>query len=511
MTSKRTRSTGRAARIAAALVAFALAIPGLGAAHITNSENGFFDSYETLGNLAGSQTTDPYEIKSGTWRITDVPTTAGVAALGTSRVLQQDSRATNVTSDPMVFVRDLKFRSFTAQVTAAYLDALSTGDPAPGAGVGLVFRAPVSDGLADRDNLYLFSSVVTGIATGFPTGKGLVLFKRVGRTYYLLSSQVIPTWVDLLRPHDYKVVMTSGHIMAYFDGRLVIEHTDIPSGDLPTTTDPLPGLPFDSGAVGLRTSGARAWFDNFSVVGNDGYEGRANAFDVYASYGQRSTNTAADVRRGVVPQSSNLLNSLGSNKLDTGFVYHDHDDFNDAAVRPVDNPGNGGPLAGAEVSTVGSDGSVISTARLLGVNISAIDPTQRLKVTFTASSVETIARASCTGTSSVMNMVAGMLTVEIVNTGDGSSQVIGPFPIQDSYGPNSVIRDQPGLITIVAHYRKASTLPQRVEAAALRIVMPESSQGVGAMDAGGQRTPSAGTQTPAAEVLVADVVAGRYC
>ena len=508
------RARSQRLRLAAALFALVVCLPGLGSAHAT-TPNGFEDHFDTLGPLAGTDPGDAYEIKSGSWRVVDNPKVAGAPAAGADRVLEQESRATNVSAggDPIVFVRNLTWRSFTAQVTAAFLDAGSTGDPVAGSSVGIAFRAPVhDDGLADADNLYLFTSVVTGVAPGFPTGKGLVLFKRVGRTYYLDDKQVVPTWADLTQPHEYKVTMTQGHIQCFFDGRLVIDRTDVASPDQPTAADPLPGLPIDGGTVGLRTSGARAVFDDFKVYGNDAYEGRAAAIDGLAQYGQRSS-TAADVRRGAAPSLSQELTAYGANQTDTGFVYHDHAGFDDAIVRPVDNPTvGGGPLAGAELRTVGSGDTVTSTARLLGVNLVSTDPTKHVSVTFVASTVETIARANCAGTSSDMNVTDGNVFVQITDVTSGSTQKLGPFPLTFNQDPNTTLVNVPGTVTVIAHARYATDTPDRIEVDALKIVFYNQSQQLGSQGSGAARTPALSVDnTPAGEVVIGRVVAGRYC
>ena len=109
----------------------------------------------------------------------------------------------------------------------------------------------------------------TGYQPLFPTGKAFMLWKRIARGYYLVDTRIASTYLNLRDPHDYKVIMTGGRILCYVDGRLVIEYTDIPSPDEQTKDARLPGVPSDSGLVGLRSTGARVWFDNFSVVGRD--------------------------------------------------------------------------------------------------------------------------------------------------------------------------------------------------------------------------------------------------
>ncbi len=501
-------------RFGAALSAFILMIPGLGTAHSTNPESSFMDNFTTLGPLPGADTADTYEIKNGSWSVRDVPANLNTSALGTRRVLWQDSTATSnldntgVNREPTVYVRGKRWRSFTAQVTAAIVTIATqnNGDPVAGSSVGLAFRAPVNGGIADQNNQYLFTSAVTGTVTGFPTGKGLTLFKRVGAGYYLLHTKTVSTWADFTKPHDYKVVVSGGRIMCYFDGRLVIDHTDIPSGDQPTTVDPLPGLPIDAGAVGLRTSGTKAWFDDLRIVGNDAYEGRAFALDMRASYGD-----PAQIRRGVDITLSNQLNALGQNRIDTGFVYEDHETFDYAVARSIDSPG-GGPLAGVDLRTTGRGGTVTSAARLFGVNLVTNDPDMHVLVTLHAAMIETVASAGCSTVGSQLNITNGTLYVTIVDTVAGSSQTIGPFPLRSTYEPNTALVDLPGVLTIVMHHRIITSVPRRVEAAALKIVMPEGTQTLlQDQTINGQRVSATNATTQPAEITIGGVVAARYC
>jgi hypothetical protein len=274
----------RGRRLRAGLAVAALALTAVNVGEAAERPQEFRDSFNTPGPLQGTLPTHPWDIRNGVWTVTDADLTSGNPANSANRVLVQSSRGSTPT-EPLVFVRGQSFREVTAEVTIAFMDPVDRfGTLTPGASAGIVVRSPVDEGRADSDNFYLFQAFATGIRRDSPTGQQLGLFKRVARGYEPLSTQLIPTWTDLTQPHRYKVVMGRGRIRAYFDGRLVIDHTDIPSRDLPDETDPFPGLPFDQGAAGLRTSLSRAWFDDFVVVGNDAYEGRAFVSDLYTQF-----------------------------------------------------------------------------------------------------------------------------------------------------------------------------------------------------------------------------------
>jgi hypothetical protein len=508
---------GRTKRFALVVLALGIGIPAPGSAHGTT--NGYQDNFESYGNnpLPGFLASDPWEIKSGAWRVAEQPLNDAPTATDVNRILIQDSKAITP-NEPLAFVRAKSFRQLTIQVTAAMLDPINAfGDTVASSSVGVVFRAPITDGISDKDNLYLFTSVVTGVAPGFPTGKAYALFKRVGRGYYLLNTKIASTWADFSKPHDYKVVMAQGHVTAYIDGRLVIDHTDIPSGDTPTLQDPFPGLPFDQGAVGLRTSGTRAWFDNFSVVGNDAYEARANALDFYTNYGASGQGPQTQARRGVALQASAEMNRMGTRVADTGFLYHDHD-FDEAFLRPLVDPSTGRPAGGATIGASAKNGVVTSTLRLSGVTLKVADPDGRLQVILVADAIDATATASCGGTDSFLNVVNGSIYVQVKGVDRVGDTVFGPFPFNHAIRPNTVIYEKPQVISIVAHARISSTAPRRVEMAALKVVVPESGgitvpaqQTPPTPAGGGTRTPETTVGTAPLELTLGPAVAGRYC
>lgn len=499
------RRSPRIARAIGALCAVALMIPGMGSAHGT-SQNGFSDRFETLGPLQGDSPTHPYEIRGGTWKVEPGP--VDLFSGTTTRVLVQHKLDT-VPTEPIAFVREREFSSFTAEVTAGFYDK----DTVPGTSLGMVFRAPVfDDGSTDRNNMYFFGASITGPSRDYPTGKTFTLFKRFGGTWFPLTGvdekgrkRQVDTWADLTMPHTYKVVMTHGWIQAFVDGRLVIEHRDFAAGDNPTSADPLPGLPYDRGTVGLRTAGTRAFFDNFSVVGNDAYEGRAMIGDLYGSLGQ-----GGGTRQGTTPHLSSMVASSPANRIDTGFRYHDHDGFDDAIVRPLDDP-----AAGPSVRTYGSDGTVTSTARANGVAFTANDPDGTTSVTITADAIEATANASCSATSSAVHLVNARYHIRNV-AADGKVTEIGPSPIRHGGEPNTVLFEKQDVsVRLTAHKMRKSTYPRRIEATGLLIEFLEDRVGtdeIRVQQVPGGRVPAQYFgDAPILEIPVLHVVAGRYC
>ena len=491
--SRRTRSMHARTGKGLALLALCIAIlvPGLGSAHATR--DGFSDSYETLGPVAATPG-DNYEVRSGSWSVSDIatlnaPALGAINQAGARRVLVQDSRAATP-NEPILFVRGREFREFTAQVTAALLD------DTPGASVGMIFRAPIrEDATADPDNLYLFTAAKTGIIGPFTTGQAFILFKRVGNGYFMLTNKIANTRFDLKMPHDYKVVMSGGHIQAFVDGRLVIDHVDRPSGDFPTTVDPFPGLPFDRGAIGLRTSGARAWFDDLIVVGREAYEGRASAIDVFAEAGIDFSG----VRNGAGAQLTSLVKVS-----DTGFRYHDHDGFDDAVIEAFDPFASERFSAGADLRTRGVDGSTLSTARLSGVNVVMVDPLNRFTIQITAHGLVQRATASCSTTTSRLSLEDAVIKVTYTGQGvPGVSPQETTHTLEDGYAPNHIIHDSPGQLRIIAHALTTSPTTRRVEASAFKIVIPDQAAAVGAV--------SSGQRVPNSEITIGNVVAARYC
>ena len=493
MTARRIR---RSPRVALAMLTILASLVSVVPSTAVSRPTKFADTFDTLGPLKGTAPSHPYEIRRGTWEVEDL---GDIMTFGNPRRVLVQKSTKGTPKEPVVFIRDAAFRSFSAQVTGALIDNV------PSASLGLVFRAPIlSNQSADADNMYLFSAINTGFAGGFVTGQAYMLFKRVGEGYFPLSTRIAHTWTDLSRPHDYKVIMTNGHIQAFVDGRLVIEHTDVPSGDQPTENDPFPGLPYHSGSVGLRTSNARAWFDDFVVIADDAYEGRANAINGYASI-----PVPADARRGTEHTLSNELTNVGLNIADTGFVYSDKA-FERSVVRPYDN---GGLVVGPRLRTRSVDGMTESIARLNGLDFSFTDPTSRVGIHLTAAKVETKVTASCTATTSDVHFASSSLTITLGN-GDGQpGTTIGPIPINSSYPPNSFIYRQPGVVTVMAHRTRSTSEPQFVDTSALVISFPTATASIPEINVANNRI-LPGTRTGSGtnlEVSIGDAVAGRHC
>lgn len=506
------QSSGRRShvRIGVLVAGIALSATNLGVASGMAQE--FRDSFNSPGPLPGTLSSHPYEIKNGVWTVTDADIRSSNPATASNRVLVQGSKAITP-NEPLVFVRGHSFREVTAEVTFAMMDPLDQfGTLPPGASAGIVVRAPIDQGVADPDNFYLFSAFSTGVLPQYPTGKALGLFKRIARGYELLDSQVVHTWADLTRPHRYKLVMGRGQIRAYFDNRLVINHTDIPSPDYKTPSDPFPGLPFDQGAVGLRTSATRAWFDDLVVVGNDAYEGRAYAGDVYTQFGE-----STQARRGDAVTVSQLGQTYGASRLDTGFTYG-ASSVSSAAIRAMQNPFNPDAEFGATINTSSKNGAAVSTVRLAGGEIFVQEPMNRsISATLVSKGVESVATASCDAASSRVVFTDSSLTVRISNDPVLPDMTLGPFPLATEYAPNTIIYERAGVISIIAHSSLVTAAPRRVEAAALRISIPDGGviyqQPVDTQipNVTTVRTPGAGVPIPPLEMTIAGVTAGRYC
>lgn len=508
-----------ARRLRGGLGVLALALASFGPAGAHGAPGAFADSFDTLGPLRCARAIDPYECKAGAWTVVDQPAFEGSTTASSNKILVQGSK--DITpNEPMVLLRARSFRSVTIQVTAAYMDVTDVnGDPPAGTSVGIVFRAPIFGGIADKDNTYLFSAHVAGVSREFPTGKFYALQKRVGRGYFPLATQapahlLEQTRDNLAEPHDYKIVMGGGRIQAYVDGRKIIDHVDLPSGDQATLQDPFPGLPYDQGAVGLRTSGTRAWFDNFKVAGNDAYEGRASAVNVFSQYG-----VDGDVKRGEAMSAYETFSKAGTTRPDTGYAYHDHA-FDDAVLRPASAPG-GEPSVGAALRTSASGDAVRSELRLSGVSFTFVEPGEKVTVALTADSIEVAGTASCSDRSSVVRLVNAALTVTISGTAPLPDTTLGPFALQPTYAPDTEIAQLGGVYSIVAHPTDnvrmgggtgGNDLLNRVDVSALRIVIRDTAPTVPSVNLpGNNRTPSGKANTPPITISIGNVVAGRYC
>ncbi|MFN2613755.1 MAG: hypothetical protein ABR552_02915 [Actinomycetota bacterium] len=496
----------RAVRTVLLLLILAVAVPSFGFASPTPAtDHGFFDNFESYGTgaLPAFRTSDPWQIAGGSW---NVVTQSGQDApiVGTANHILVQSANAVTPNDAIAFVRAMDFRELTVQVTAAFTSIANQQpltDPTINSTLCIAFRSPITDGIADRDDLYLFCAIVTGVQPWSPTGKGYELFKRVGRSYFPLTSKLTPTWDDLFRPHDYKVVMGGGRILGFVDGRQVIDFTDLAAGDQPTPTDPFPFLPWESGAVGVRTSAASAWFDNFVAVGNDASDGRAAAVTAWSEYG----NPASNSRRGFSAELSNVALREGLNAYpDTGFVYHDQDPYTDSNISPVELPG--GPTMGVDLEVRGADGVTTSVARLGHVDLSFTDPGNRVTVMLQADAIESTSTATCDETHSTMSIDNGTLT--IIEHGVDSSvpdKTIGPIPLNETYPENTHLKESQNPIpfTLMAHVVDKTLEPHRATVSAFRIMIPE---GLVQLPVG-----SSSFMMPGLQIDIAQVAAGRYC
>lgn len=497
-------------RMRGALIVLALSLGTLGTAGAHGTANAFVDTFDSLGPLRGTRAIDPYEIKAGSWTVVEQNALDAPAASTSNRILVQGS--TDITpNEPIALVRARSCRSVTAQVTAAYMDVAPGSEPLAGRSVGMVFRAPLFGGIADKDNFYLFSAHVTGITREFPTGKHYSLAKRVGSGYYHHIGQIEHTRDNLAEAHDYKIVAAGGRIQAFVDGRKIFDHVDQPSGDEPTQQDPFPGLPYDQGAVGMRTSGTRAWFDNLKYACNDAYEGRASALNAYTQYG-----VDQDIKRGEAITTYETFADLGTQKPDTGFAYHDHD-FDDAVARPAAAPG-GEPSVGAALRTSGKDGTVRSELRLSGVSFTFTEPNEKVSVALRADSIEVAGTASCTDLRSVVRLANASVTITVTGVAPLPDTVIGPIALDPQYAPNSEVSQRTGVYSIIAHPRDAvevvggtggNDLLNRVDVSALRITIHDLAITTPRPPVSG--TSSGTVNSPPVKIDIGNVVAGRYC
>ncbi|HEX9774480.1 MAG TPA: hypothetical protein VGB83_02730 [Actinomycetota bacterium] len=456
----------------------------VGAGHAAGTVTKWVDHFDTLGPLPGDMPTEPYEIKRGSWDVVDI--VDPIDPTQGRRVLRQGS-ILKTPNEPIVYIRDTSFRNFAVQVTAALIDdCLSCS-------VGFTFRAPIlSDHTADPNNLYLFTAINTGYIGGFPTGKAFMLWKRVGQGYFMLSNKISHTNADLTQPHDYKVIMSGGRIEAYVDGRLIIEHRDKPSGDTPTNSDPFPGLPFDEGAIGLRTSAGRAWFDDLIVIADDAYEGRSALVDSYLDLG-----VGGEVKKGAGGTVSRIAGLDRTRTIDTGYVYDDMR-FDEGLVRTL---GGEGFEAGASLQTfVDANQTVVSRARINRLSAVFADPTNQVSVLVEGVKIDATATASCEGTTSRVDLARSEFMVTIAGDGSRPDTVIGPFSLSSSYPPNSLLYTLPGTVQVIAHRYRATTEPQRVETSALAIIFP-----------GSEIEGANGARAPDQVISIGSVVAGRYC
>ncbi|MHB8510915.1 MAG: hypothetical protein ACYDCC_01945 [Actinomycetota bacterium] len=439
---------------------------------------------------------------AGVWTVGDVNTsgTGLDSVLSTSsntKALKQNTNGFNA-AEPIAFVRGGDWQNMIIQVTAAFLGS------AANAGVGVVFKAPVDpiSGLADKNNYYFFNGV-NSPRLCIVTTSCFVLGKRVGGQFFLAA--VTPTYLNLVPSngqvfqHVYKVIMSGDHIMCFIDGQLLIDVHDTSGDDSDTLGGgfTLPGPMFADGTVGVRTSETKAWFNNFTVMGNSpkASEGRAAAMDTYGQAGSGANGVA--------------IQQTGA---DTGFQYNDHDFSNtpsQSTIAPV-SPTNG-VTGGALVSTTGSNGLVTSTAQLLGfsgVLTQTMPDGSTVIVNLMSDSISAVATATCDATTAAVQL-QNMSYVITVNNSSGVPLVQDGKVTQVNPPANTTIADPAstgGYVKITLNSQDRTTDPMRADVSAIRIDFLQ--QNLQAMSQGKTLADSGITY---ATVHIANVVAGRLC
>lgn len=434
------------------------------------------------------------------WMVGSVQTSSLGGPGSEIKALRQKSTATGA-NDPIAFVRNGNWQNMAVEVRAAF------DGPSQDSGIGIVFRAPVdpNTGIADRNNFYLFTSTAQVPHPELcPTGRCVAVFKRVGGAYFLAA--IKPTFLNFVssngpaESHIYKVVMSGNRIQCYVDGRLMIDITDTPGDDISGTRFAMPGPMFANGTVGLRSSRTRAWFDDFTVMGDSerAYEGRAAAMTTYGQVGAGST--------GAVLQAT---------AADTNFHYHDHDfptgpSTEGTFIGPT-SPGNGF-AGGALVKTTGKDGTTTSSAQLFGfsgtVTQSMPDGTT-IDVTMISDTISARAATNCEGTPTTKVELLNFSYLVVVKNAQGLPLVNEGKVTQVVPPPNTVISDPQsngGYVRIVLNSQRTTTDPKRADVSAIQIDFLQRPLTVGS---GGSTL--ANTGITYASVQLANVVAGRLC
>lgn len=486
-------------RILALALACAMT-PIVGDAHVSGGlANGYSDRFD--------YELTPSELDPGPWQASpDTPggwmvesvTTAGVGTASTVKALRQKTTA-SIPNEPIAFVRGGNWENMIVQVRAAFEGSSQDS------GVGLVFRSPVDPVLntPDRNNFYLFTSVVTAASNrvdGFSTGRGFALFKRVGGQYYQAAKRT--TFVPLqpaqasagAESHIYKVVIATNaaaeraRILCYVDGILVLDVTDTPGDD----GGALPGPMFASGTVGLRTARTKAWFDDFTVIGAPAYEARAAAMTIYGQAGNGTSGIAVTQVVG-----------------DTGFQYHDHDfpqpgSTEGTAVSPV-SPGSGF-VGGAVLTTSGRSGVAEAYAQIFGV-AGAFSQTLPdgtiVDVNLNANAIDARARSDCLSSSTLVTIAS--LGYSIVVKAPTGEPVLNEFKgTQLTPAPNQVITDPTeggSVVKVTLNYQVKTADPRRTDAAAIRIDILSAPV----------QTQQGSVDVATATILIGHVTAGRLC
>ncbi len=515
---------GRAWRLALALVATSISL-GTVVTAPADTSGGFEDHFEAPnGTLlihspqAAMWTVDPSNLASQ-WVIESRPTTANVAQLGTVSVLVNRSKAITP-NEPIAFVKK-EMGNFVMEARAAFDRTVPVNS-----GVGIVWRAPVNPntGEIDRKNLYLLTSVnAAPNPRTFPTGHAFMVFKRVAGTYYMAAPPV-NTWTEFSNSkfHSYKVTMVDDRMQAWIDGVKIFDLVDSPGDDNPTGGPyKMPGPAFAAGAVGVRSSGTQALFDDLVVASSPAYEGRAAVLNMYGQAGLHAAGLNTQPT-GQVPAGIEQQLAGG----DTGFKYHDHD-FNTSSNGPLASPvGNiaiGALYTKGEIDPETGLETTTSAAEVAGFGGTFSDPLGRTTVTISGDLIRANATASCQGTTSLVDVIN--LTWEVVYK-DSSGNVwmsegnttkltappntnlldprnhTGVLPsVPNGPDPNTSFDQIPVRITL--HSRMSSTQPQRMEVAGIRISFLQTT------NVAPDRANVPGNIV--ADVALANVVAGKLC
>lgn len=499
-------------RIVIALVALAVsAVPMQSGADITG---GLASGYSDTFNYEDASITNNVPLDPAAWQTypvasngASVPNIWMVGGVQTStlgepgseiKALKQQSTGAGP-SEPVAYVRGGDWRNMIVSTRASFVgNSINSG-------IGIVFRAPVDpvSGLADRNNYYLFTAVQkTPDARDCFTGRCYFLIKRVGGAFFLAG--MAHTYLNFVNPtgpgesHVYKVVMSGNRILAYVDNYLVMEVTDTP-GDDQRGMFSMPGPMFANGTVGLRSSNTKAWFDDFTVLGDGprAYETRAAAMSIYGQIGVGTNGSVQQV--------------IGA---DTNPQYNDHDFMSDVASGglPVSQVSPSEGIAGGSmVTTKGQDGTASATAQLLGFTGAM---TQRMPdgstidITFSSDAITASARASCESTFSEVR-IANFTYLIVVKNPNGEP-IINDGKVTNFIAPPNTVIEYPsgsgGYVKITLNSQKKTIDPRRLDVSAVRIDLLQSKASVGT----GTST-IADTGITTASIKLANVVAGRLC
>ena len=506
------------------VVALALAVaaaPVVVNAHVTGPMSGGYSDKFDYPQTPAELDRNAWQVSpeaNNVWMVEPV-TTSGAGASSTIKALRQKTTA-SVPLEPIAFVRnEAGWENMIIQVRAAFEGASQDS------GVGIVFRSPVDPltHTADRNNFYLFTSVVTAASSkpeGFATGRGFALFKRVGGQYYSAAKK--DTYLSLAPAnansmadaHDYKVIIATSadteraRILCYVDGVLMIDVTDHPDDD----GGRLPGPMFAGGTVGLRTARTKAWFDDFTVIASPAYEARAAAMTFYGQVGNGS--------RTSLPAGNVAFDGVGVAQAfgDTGFQYHNHDfpqpgSTEGTAVSPL-SPSNG-VILGAILQTSGQAGVASATAQILGGAgsfVQSLPDGTTVDIVFDFDAISAFAAADCLATRSEVSIASLVYTI-VVRTPSGEPIINEYKGTQFNPPPNTVASDPAtngGYVRVTLNWQLPTAEPRRTDAAAIRIDILDS-----AAEVVGPSTPAGAlkvaTGATAATIMIGHVTAGRLC